>query len=139
MCPPMGLNALGCLLVMVEFYIVVVTWWLCCCVVVVASYECWITSVIGVVGWGCWYFLSSLKPHFVILLAHWNVLEGNLLVVHPWYGATGLSLIVVDWFRPYSSWAQSLNTWNVRLGPIRNTNWCFMYEDQNIKKDVKFK
>jgi hypothetical protein len=63
------LDALGCLLVMVELCTIIVTRWHCCYVVVVVDYKCWFTYVIKVVGWGCW--LSSSSQLVLETPLHW--------------------------------------------------------------------
>jgi hypothetical protein len=53
------LDALGCLLGMVELCTIIVTRWHYYYVVVVVDYKCQFTYVVNVVGWGCW--LSSFS------------------------------------------------------------------------------
>jgi hypothetical protein len=67
----------------------------------------WSIGDVSSFGLHNWY----LKPYFVAFLAHWDVLESNLLLVHPWYVATWLPLTYAYSFQPYSFWAQSPCTW----------------------------
>jgi hypothetical protein len=89
------LDALSCLLVMVELCIIIVTKWHYYYVVIVVDYKYWFTYVVKVVSWGCWLSPSSqlvLETPLHWFLTHWDVLEGNLPKVHPWYVALWLFL-----------------------------------------------
>jgi hypothetical protein len=50
------LDALGTLLVLAKLCIVAMGGWHCCCVGVKVGCECWVSCVVGVIGWGCQIF-----------------------------------------------------------------------------------
>jgi hypothetical protein len=89
------LYTLGCLLV-AKFCIVVV--------LLVRNVDShvllgWLVGDVSSFGLHNWY----LKSYSVAFLAHRDVLENNLLVVHHWYMATWLPLTYAYSFQSYSS------------------------------------
>lgn len=82
------LNTFGILLILVDFYIIVVGGQ-CCCVGggVGAGFESWLCCVVllgwqvvdvGYLGIHNWY----MKSHYVTFIAHLDVLECNMSMVH---------------------------------------------------------
>ncbi len=83
------LVALDTLLVLVDLCISIMGGWHCCYVGVWTHCDCWVSCIVGVIGMigygGRLSYYAQMVPkcHFVISMAHSNVLQCTLLMVHP--------------------------------------------------------
>lgn len=139
------LDELGVLLVLVELCIDVVGGWHCYYCNVGATCECWFSYVVGVISCRCQFSWSSQLVQEIPL--HYccgtykcigmQFVNGTLLILCDdcckvsFYIGTLISSPILP-----SPNLQGFNS--VCLGPMRGTNMCFLYEDQDINKCVRF-
>jgi hypothetical protein len=65
-------------------------------------------------------------------------MECNLLVVHPWYVVARNPIALAIHFCPTPLGPNLQTLGGIRLGLIKGTNLCFLYEDKNSNKYARF-
>jgi len=138
------LDALSVMLVLLKLCINVVGGWHCYYVNVGATCECWFSYVVGVTSCRCqFYWFSQLVQEIPLhsFFGTFTCIEVQFVSGTPiilcddcckasFYISTFISSCIIP-----SPNLQGLNS--VCLGPIRSTNMCFLYEDQDINKCVR--